>query len=177
MSWIPWVQFRKIPCPEFMCFNQRHFISITLSWRCHVSYNFLANREFTTILLQGNFHHHFYQVRVKKTVFLIFQLTFVQDSQILLLPQVQTIVTLFLDMTWCVQLLQIIETCANTGNEWLHQTLQPVVFINAARIIRIFFIPLTSAIWLNIYALLKSIFNGIFSSNLPVTWENIFIQK
>ena len=75
----------------------------------------------TTILLQDQFHHLLYQVRVKKTVLMMFQLTFVQDSQMLLLPQVQTIVTLFLDMTLCVQLLQIIATCNNKVKEWLHQ--------------------------------------------------------
>ena len=32
-SWISWVQVRKIHRPEFLCFNQRHFIFITLSWR------------------------------------------------------------------------------------------------------------------------------------------------
>ena len=98
----------------------------------------------TTILLRGPFYHTFYQICVKKMVLMILQLTFVQDSQILLLPQVNTIVTLFLDMTWCVQLLQIIATCTNTGNWWLHQTLQPVVWIYAASMIYIFFIPLTA---------------------------------
>ena len=64
----------------------------------------------TTILLQGKFPHLFYQVFAKKMVLLIFQLTFVQDSKMLLLPQVQTIVKLLLDMNWCVQFLQIIAT-------------------------------------------------------------------
>ena len=138
-----------------------HFHYFILKVPCF--FQFLGNRELTTIISQGQFHHLFYQVRVKKTVLLIFQLTFVQDSQMILLPQFQTIVTLFLDMTWCVQLLQIIETWSNTGKELLYQTLQPLVWIYAARMIRIFFIPLTSAIWLKMYALLKSIFNGISS--------------
>ena len=60
----------------------------------------------TSIILRYQSPHLFYQYRVKNMGFIIFQLIFVQDSQILLLPQVQTIVTLFLDMTWCVQLLQ-----------------------------------------------------------------------
>ena len=84
---------------------------------------FFGRLQMTTIILRGQLHHLFCQVRVKKKVLLIFQLTFVQDSKILLLPQVQTIVTVCLDMTWCVQLVQIIVTCANTGNGWLNQTL------------------------------------------------------
>ena len=104
----------------------------------------------TTILLNGQFRHLLYQVRVNNTALLIFKITSVQDSQMILLPQVQTIVTLFLEMTWCVQLLQIIATCANTGKEWLHQTLLTVVFICAARMIRFFFVPLTAVRWLKI---------------------------
>ena len=131
----------------------------------------------TTILLMDQSHNLFYQVCVKKTVFNIFQLTFVQDSQMILLPQVQTIATIFLDMTSCFQLLQIIATCDNTVKGWLHQTLQPEVWIYAASMIWIFFIPLTAVRWLKFYAHLKSIFNGISSSNLPVTWENILVQN
>ena len=131
----------------------------------------------TTIILKGQFHHLFYQVHVKKTVLLIFQLTSVQDSQMLPLPQVQTIITILLDMTWCVQLLQIIATRFNTGKELLHQTLRPVVWIYAASMIQIFFIPLPAGRWFKIYAHLKIIFNGISSSYLPVTWENILVQN
>ena len=125
----------------------------------------------TTILLRGQFHHLFYQVRVKKTVFLILQLKFIQDSQMIFLPQVRTTVTRFLDMHWCVTLPQTIATCTNTGKGLLHQKLQPVVWIYAVRMIQIFFIPLTAIIWLKFYAHLKSIFNEISSSHLPVTWK------
>ena len=68
-------------------------------------------------------------------------------------------------------MLQIIATCANTVMGWLHQTLQLVVWIYAARMIQFFFIPLTAIRWLKIYAHFKSIFNGISYSYLPVTWE------
>ena len=44
-SWISRVQVRKILCSKFLWFNQRHFVSITLSWRCHVSFNFLFNHK------------------------------------------------------------------------------------------------------------------------------------
>ena len=91
-----------------------------------------------TILVQYQFHHIFNQDLVKKMVLMIFQLTFVQDSQMLLIPQVQTIVTWFLDTTWCIWFMEIIETCANTGKGLLHQTLQLVVLIYAARMIRYF---------------------------------------
>ena len=116
-----------------------------------------------------------YWDHVNNMFLLIFQLTFVQDSQMLLLPQVLTIVTWFLDMTWCVQFMKIISTYANTGKGWLHQTLQPEVWIYAARMIRNFFLPLTAAIWLKIYTHLKIIFNEVYPSHLPVTWENILI--
>ena len=132
--------------------------------------------QMKTILLQVQFPHLFYQVRVKKAVMLVFQLAFVQGSHVLLIPHVQTIVTLCLYMTWCVQFLQIIATCANTGKEWIHQTLHPVVWIYAARRDQIFFIPLTAVRWLKICVHLKSIFIGISSSHLPVTWE-IFCYK
>ena len=108
----------------------------------------------------------------KEDEFSNIQLTFVQDSQMILLPQVQTIVTLFLDKTWCVQFLLIITICSDTGKGWLHKTLQPVVCIYAASMIQIFFIILIAAIWLNIYAHLKSILNGVYLSHLLVTWEN-----
>ena len=52
-----------------------------------------------TIMLRDQCHHLFYQDCVNKTVLLIFQLTFSLDSQMLLLPQVQTIVAQFLGMT------------------------------------------------------------------------------
>ena len=131
----------------------------------------------TFILLQGQFHHLVYHDRVNKKVLLIFQLTFVQDSQMLLLPQVQNIVTQFLNVTWCVQLMQIIATCVNTGKELIHQTLKPAVWFYAASMIRIFFIPLTAVRWLKLYAHLKIIFNGISSSYLPVTWENVLVHN
>ena len=63
------------------------------------SLQFFGQPLITTIIFQGQFYHLFYQVRIKKTVFLILQLAFVQDSQMFLLPQVQIIVALFLDMT------------------------------------------------------------------------------
>ena len=128
-------------------------------------------------LLQDQFNYLFYQVCVKKMVLLIFQLTFIQDSQMIILPQVHTIVALFLDMNICVQLLQIIATCANTINERLHQTLKPVVWIYASRMIQIFLIPLISVRWLKFYVHLKSILNGISSSHLPVTWEMFLVQN
>ena len=99
--------------------------------------------QMTTIRLQDQSSHLFYQDYVKKMVLLILQLTFVQDSQVLLLPQVLTIVTWFLDMTLCVQFLKIISACANIGKWWLHQTLLPEVWIYAAGMIRTFFIPST----------------------------------
>ena len=130
-----------------------------------------------TIILWGQLHHLFYQVRVKKNVFLTLQFTLVQDPQMLLLPQVQTIVTRFLNMTRCVKFLQIIGTYANTEEGWLYQTLHPVVWTYAARIIWVFFIPLKSVIWLKMYTHFKSSFNGISSSHLPVTRELIFCTK
>ena len=145
--------------------------------RVPCSLQLFGRTRMTTILFQGQFRHLFYQVRVKNNIFLIFQPTFVQDSQMLLLPQVHTIVKLFLDMTLCVELLQIIATCANTVKEWPHQTLQPLVWIYSARIILMFFIPLTAVRWLKMYAHLSSISNGISSSHLPVTWENILVQN
>ena len=152
-----------------------HFNYFILKVPCFLQ--FLGRLRITTILLKGQFHKLFYQVHVKKMVLLIFQLTFVQDSQMILLPQVHTNVTLFLDMTWCAKLMQIFATWANTGNEWLHQRLHPVVYIYAARRIRILFIPLTGVRWLKMYAHLKSIFNGISSSHLPVTRENILVKN
>ena len=116
-----------------------------------------------------------YWDHVKNMFLLIFQLTFVQDSHMLIIPQVLTIVTWLLDMTWCVQFLKIISTCANTGKGWLCQTLQPEVRIYAARMIQTFFIPLTAVIWLKFYTYLKIIFNGVYPSHLPVTWENILV--
>ena len=131
----------------------------------------------TVILLRGQLHHLFYHVCVKKKVFLIFQLTFVQDSQMLLLSQYQNIVTQFLDMTWFVQLLKIIATCANIGKELIHQKLKPVVWFYAASMIQICFIPLTAVRWLKLYAHLKTIFNGVSSSHLPVTRENVLVHN
>ena len=152
-----------------------HFRYFILNVPCFLQ--FFGQPQMTTIIFQGRFHHLSYQVNVKKKVFLIFQLAFVQDSQILILLQVQKIVKIFLDMTWCVQLLQIIAACANTVKEWLHQTLQLVVWIYAARMIRIFFIPLRAIKWLKINAHLKITFNWISSSHLPVTRENILLQN
>ena len=152
-----------------------HFHCFILKVPCFLQ--FFGQPWTTTILLQDQLHHLFYRDCVKKTVFMISQLTFIQDSQMLLLSKVQTMVTQFLDINWCVQLLQSIATCDNTGNEWIHQTLQPVVWIYSARIIRIFFIPLTAVIWFKKYAHLKSIFNGISSSHLTVTWEKFLVQN
>ena len=130
-----------------------------------------------TILFRYQFHHLFYLDCLKKIVMLIFQLTFVQDSQMILLPKVQTIVTWFLDMTWCVKLLKIIATYANTGKGWLHQTLQLEFWIYNARMIQFFNIPLTAVRWINFYAHLKSIFNGMSSSHLPVAQEINLVQN
>ena len=80
-------------------------------------------------------------------------------------------------MTWCVHFMQTIATCANTGKEWLQQTLQMVVCIYTAGMIQIFINSIDSHQMVKIYAHLKSIFNETFSSNLPVTWENILIQN
>ena len=104
-----------------------HFHYFILTEPCFLQ--FLGQMWMTTILLRDKFHHLFYQDLVNNKVLLIFRLKFVQDSQMLLLPKVQTIVAQFLDMTWCVQFLQIITPCANTGNLWLHQTLKPVVWV------------------------------------------------
>ena len=105
---------------------------------------FFGQPQIITILLWDQSHHLFYQDRVKRRFLLILKLTSVQDSRMLLLPKVQTIVTQFLDMNLFVQLLQTIATCTNTEKVLLHQTLQPVVWIYAARVIQIFFIPLTA---------------------------------
>ena len=146
-----------------------HYFILKVPWflKC------FGSPPMTTILLWDQFHHIFYQDCVKKTVLMIFQFMFVQDSKMLLIPKVQTIVKLFLDMTSCVQFLKIISTCDNTGKGWLHQKLQPEVWIYAARIIWTFFIPLTVVIWLKFYTHLKIIFNGVYPSHLPVTRENI----
>ena len=85
-----------------------------------------------TIILRDKSHHLFYHDTLKKNIFLILQITFVWDSKMLLLPQVQTVVTKFWDMNWCVQLLQIFATCTNTGkydyikhcSRWFRFTLQ-----------------------------------------------------
>ena len=146
--------------------NFHYFI---LKVPCFLTFYFWA--LMTTTIFLGQFHRIFYRVRVNKTGFLIFKLMFVQESQMILLPQVQTIVMQFLDITWCVKFLQIIATFTNTGKVWLHQTLQPVVWLYAARMIRIFFILLTAVRWLKMYAHLKNMFNGISSSHLPVTQE------
>ena len=116
-----------------------HFHYFILEVPC--SLKFFGWRRITIIILRYQSHHLFYQDRVKKTLFLIFQLTFVQDSQMLLLLQVQTIVTQFWYMNWCVQFLKIITSCANTGNGWLHKTLHPVVWVYAARMVQNFSIP------------------------------------
>ena len=73
-----------------------HFHYFILKVPCFLQ--FFGRPLMTTILLWGRFQN-FFQVSMKKTVFLIFQLKFNQDSQMLLIPQFQTIVTLFLDMT------------------------------------------------------------------------------
>ena len=102
------VPSQKILCSEFLCLNQRHFISITLSWMCHVFFIF-GRPQRTTSILRNQLHHLFYQDNVKVTVFLIFQLTFIQDSQMLLFKQVQTTVTQFwtwLDVLSCCKSLQ-----------------------------------------------------------------------
>ena len=152
-----------------------HFNQFILKLTCFLQ--FFGQTPMTTILLRYQLHHIFYQDRVNKMVLLIFQVTFVQDSQMLLLPQVQTIVTWFWDTTWCVQILKIVATCAKTVKGLFHQTLQLVVWIYAARTIQFLFISLTDIIWLKIYVHLKSIFNGISFSHLPVTRENSFVQK
>ena len=152
-----------------------HFRYFILKVQCFLQ--FFGQPHMTTILLQDQFHHLFYQYPVKKTVFLIFQLTFVQDSKMLLLPQFQTTVTHFLDMTWHVQFLKIIATFANTGKGWLNQTLQLVVWIYAARMILICVTLSTAIRRLEMYAHLKIIFNGMSYSHLPVTWENILVKK
>ena len=36
---------QKNTFPEFLCFNQRHLVSVTLSLRCHVYFNFLVDRK------------------------------------------------------------------------------------------------------------------------------------
>ena len=107
------------------------------------------------IILRDKFYHLFFQDRVKKMVVLIFQLKFVQDSQMIFIPQVLNIVTGFLDITCCVQFLQVILTRKNTEKGWLHQTLQPEVWIYAARMIQTFSIPLTPVRWLKIMRISK----------------------
>ena len=68
-----------------------HFHYFILKVPCFLQ--FFGPPQMTTILLWDKFHHLFYRYRVNNTVLLIFQLTFIQDSQIILPPQVQTIVT------------------------------------------------------------------------------------
>ena len=101
------------------CFVQRFCASTKgnsfslLYTECAMFPSFLSTAN-DNYYIVGSIPSPLYQDCLKKTVLLIFQITFVQDSQILLLPQVQTIVIHFWDTTWCVQLLQIIATYANT---------------------------------------------------------------
>ena len=145
-----------------------HFHYFILKVPCF--FQFFGWLQMTNIILQNQFHNLCYKDLVKKMNLLIFQITFLQESQMLLLPQVYAIVTWFLGMTWFVQLMQNIATCANTGigigKGWINQILQPKFWIYDARMIQNFFVLLKTVRWFKSNKHLKSIFKGLYSSKL-----------
>ena len=152
-----------------------HFHYFILKVPCFLQ--FFGQPRITTIILWVQFHHLFYQVRLNKTVFLIFQLTFVQDSQMLLLSQLHTIVTWFLDMTWCVHLLQKLQHTIIQQRSYFIKHYSKWFVFKLQGLFNLFFIPLTDIRRLKVYAHLKSIFNGISSSHSLVTWEIIWVKN